>query len=70
MEQSINLSDNEIEIIEKQLAGVFNPFLATAEEKDIYMGVIDKAEALCDELDAYDEASDDLLAWFYEKCKK
>ena len=66
----IELSDGEIQVIEKQLAGTFDQFDSTDEEKDLMTSVVNKAEALMEELDAYDTAGDDLIAWFYGKYKE
>lgn len=65
----IELNEKEIELIERQLSGNFNPFMATLEEKEIYSGVIDKADALVAELDEWDESNDNLVQWFYDKYK-
>lgn len=46
---------------------------ATDEQQKLLTGVIDKAEALMDELDAYDDLDNymegGLVAWFYDKYK-
>ena len=46
---------------------------ATDEQQKLLTGVIDKAEALMDELDAYDDFDNymegGLVAWFYDKYK-
>lgn len=66
----IILSEKEIEVIKKQLSGKIEVHSATEEEQKFLMDVIDKAEALEDELDAYDESGDDLIEWFYNKYKE
>lgn len=63
----IILSEKEIEVIKKQLSGKIEVHSATEEEQMFLMDVIDKAEALEEELDAYDESGDDLIEWFYKK---
>ncbi len=40
------------------------------EEMDILCGVLDIADHLMEELDAYDELDDSLLKWFYNKYKE
>ena len=65
----IVLSEDEIKIIEKDRRGEFDEFLCSEEEKRLMMSVLDKAENLMHELEAYEESGDDLLAWFYEKYK-
>ena len=66
----IELSNDEIKIIEKQLSGEFDQFDSTEEEQKLMMSVIDKANALMDELDAYEESGDDVIKWFYDKYKE
>ena len=66
----IILSEKEIEVIKKQLSGKIEVHSATEEEQKLLMDVIDKAEALEEELDAYDESGDDLIEWFYNKYKE
>lgn len=63
----IELSASEIEVIELQLDGKIEINTATDEQQAILSGVIDKAEALADELDDYE--FDDLIKWFYDKYK-
>ena len=41
----------------------------TEEQREIFGCVIDKAEALEEELDAYEESGSDLIRWFYAKYK-
>ena len=66
----IELSNDEIKIIEKQLSGEFDQFDSTEDEQRLMMGVIDKANALMEELDAYEESGDDVIKWFYDKFKE
>lgn len=66
----IELSESEINVIEKQLSDDFDPFLCSDEERDLMSGVIDKAESLMHELEAYEESGNNLIAWFYDKYKK
>ena len=68
--EKIILSEKEIEVIKKQLSGKIEVHSATEEEQKFLMDVIDKAEALEEELDAYDESGDDLIEWFYNKYKE
>lgn len=67
--EKIELSQKEIDVIELQLAEKIDIETATEEQKVLLMGVIDRAEALMKELDAYDELGDDLIKWFYDKYK-
>ena len=69
--ESINLTSEEIALIERHLNGDYNPFFSSREEQEMFNTLIDKAEALEDELDAIDERFEmpnaDLLAWYYKK---
>lgn len=66
----IELSDDEIKIIEKDQRGEFDPLDCTDEEKQLMSSVIDKADALMEELDAYEESGEDVIKWFYDKYKQ
>ena len=63
----IELTDDEVKVIGKQLSGKLNIYNATEDEQVAMCSVVDKANALMDELEAYDEAGDDLIKWFYDK---
>ena len=71
--KKIELSADEIKVIKQQLNGEIEVWHATDEQKELLMGVIDKADALMDELDAYDDLDHymegGLIAWFYDKYK-
>lgn len=71
--KKIELSADEIKVIKQQLNGEIEVWNATDEQKKLLTGVIDKAEALMDELDAYDDLDNymegGLVAWFYDKYK-
>lgn len=68
--KSIVLSADEIKVIDQQLNGEIEVWSATEEQQRLLTGVIDKANNLLDELDAYEELENeggDLIAWFYRK---
>lgn len=65
----IQLTAEEIKVIQQQLNGEISAFTATPEQRTVLMGVIDKAEALMHELQAYEESGNDLIAWYYNKYK-
>ncbi len=65
----IELSEKEIEVINAQLNGEIDGWTATDEQQKLLTGVINKAEALMDELNAYDDDFDDLIKWFWDKYK-
>lgn len=68
--KSTVLSADEVKVIEQQLKGKIEVWSATEEQQRLLTGVIDKANNLLDELDAYEELENeggDLIAWFYRK---
>ena len=66
----IVLTEKEIEVIDLFLAEKVDiETVATDEQKELLMGVTDRAEALMEELDAYDELDDNLIKWYYDKYK-
>lgn len=66
----IELTEKEIEVVELFLAEKIDiETVATDEQKELLMGVTDRAEALMEELDAYDELDDNLIKWYYDKYK-
>ena len=69
MEKQIILSEEEIAVIEKQLKGGVGFEFENDREKEVMMELVDKADELIHELDAYDELDGDLIAWYYNKYK-
>lgn len=67
--KKIELSADEIKTIKQQLNGEIEVWSATEEQQKHLTSVIDKAESLLDELDAYDEMGDDMILWFWNKYK-
>ena len=66
----IELSADEIKVIHQQLNGEIEIYNATDEQQRLLSSVIDKADALLDESDAYDELEEqgnDLVQWFWNK---
>ena len=63
----IELSDKEKEVIQEHLNGKIHAYTATKEQQELIMGVIDKADALMNELDAWDDDYTDLIQWFWDK---
>lgn len=64
--KKIILSEKEIELIKAQLEGKVEVW-ADDETQAILGGVIDKAEALMIEQEAFDEVGSDLIAWYWNK---
>lgn len=71
--KKIELTADEIKVIKQQLNGEIEVWNATDEQQKLLTGVIDKAEALMEETDAYDDLDNymegGLVAWFYDKYK-
>ena len=67
--KKIELTSDEIKVIEQQLNGEIEVWSATDEQQEILTKVTNDAEALMDELDAYDELDGDLIQWYYDKYK-
>jgi len=65
----IELSADEIKVIKQQLNGEIEVWSATEEQQQLLTGVIDKAEALVEELDAYEEMGGDMIQWYWNKYK-
>lgn len=65
--EKIILTEREIELINKHLRGEIEVYNATDEEQEVLGNIIDRADDLMEELDAYDALDDlefDLLRWY------
>lgn len=69
MEQKIDLTQEEREVIEKHLRGELNLFFGDDREKDVFAKVTEDAQSLMKELDAYDELDNSVIVWYYNKYK-
>ena len=67
--KKIELSELELAMLKRNLNGEFFPPEQTDEENKAFARVIDKADKLMEELDAYDELGNSLMEWFYNKYK-
>ena len=69
--EKIILTAEEKQLIEKHLAGQYNPFFATEVEQAMFNNLIDKAEAYEEVVNGLDERMEepncDLLGWYYKK---
>ena len=63
----IVLNDKQKAVMQKYLDGDYSPFFSSVEEQLAMNDVIDMANQLEEELDAYDESSEDLMRWFWGK---
>lgn len=63
----IELTDVEYQMLVANINGDFFPPEATDEEKAAMTSVIEKADKLMAELDAYDEMGESLMEWFMGK---
>lgn len=71
--KKIELSADEIKVIEQQLNGEIEVWNATDYQQKHLTNVIDKANELLDELDAYEELEaqgNDLIKWYWGKYKE
>lgn len=67
--ETIELTPLELAMLERNLRGEFFPPEQTDEENKAFANVIEKADALMEKLDAYDELGNSLMEWFYHKYK-
>lgn len=63
----IELKDTQKAVIQKYLEGEYSPFFSEEAEQAAMNEVIDMANDLMDELEAYDDAGEDLIRWFWGK---
>lgn len=63
----IVLNDKQKAVMQKYLDGNYSPFFSSEEEQSAMNEVIDMANQLEEELDAYDESGEDLMRWFWDK---
>ena len=63
----ITLTELELEVMKKDIAGEFFPPEATDEERKALASAIDKADAYCEKLDAYEDIGDSLMVWFLKQ---
>lgn len=61
------LTEKEKEVLKKYLDGEFDHFTCSDDERIAMTSVIDKADKLVEELNAYNEIGDDLIRWFNGK---
>ncbi len=67
MENLIELTELELKMLKLDLKGRFYPMTATDEEFAALNSVIEKAQKLMEELNAYDELGSSLMKWFFKK---
>lgn len=67
---TIQLTELEYKMLIKNVNRTFQPMNATKEEAAAMNSVISKATKLIEELDAYDELGDSLMAWFLKKYRE
>lgn len=65
--KKLELSKLELAMLKRHLRGEFFPPEQTDEENMAFSRVIDKADDLMEELDAYDELGTSLMKWYYKK---
>ena len=65
--EKITLTELELEVMKKDVEGEFFPPEATDEERKALASAIDKADAYCEKLDAYEDIGDSLMVWFLKQ---
>lgn len=63
----IELNEKEKAVIQEYFDGKLSMFGSTEEQMEVMTGVIDKAEALMFELNAFEESGEDIIVWFWDK---
>lgn len=65
--KKIELTDLELRVLQQDVKGEFSDFDATEEELRAMVSVLNKADDLMRELDAYNELGDSLILWYWNK---
>lgn len=63
----IELTATELKVLDEYFAGEIGMFTATQEQMTVIRNLNDRAGALMDKLDAWDELGEDMLGWYYNK---
>lgn len=63
----IELTATELKVLDEYFAGEIGMFTATEEQMTVIRNLNDRAGALMDKLDAWDELGEDMLGWYYNK---
>lgn len=63
----IELTATELKVLDEYFAGEIGMFTATDEQMTVIRNLNDRAGALMDKLDAWDELGEDMLGWYYNK---
>ena len=63
----IVLNEKQKAVVQKYIDGGYSPFVSSEEEQQAMNQVLDMANELEEELDAYDESGEDLVKWFWNK---
>lgn len=66
MSVKINLTEAEKEVIQKYFKGEITTFGTSDEDMQTMKGVINKAEDLMHELEAYEDAQEDMIKWYWD----
>lgn len=69
-EKKIALDPLELKVLKMFIDHKYEPMAASEEESRAMDRVIDKADALMDELHADDELGNSLMEWFWNKYRK
>lgn len=63
----IELTATELKVLDEYFAGEIGMFTATEEQMTVIRNLNNRAGALMDKLDAWDELGEDMLGWYYNK---
>lgn len=63
----IELTATELKVLDEYFAGEIGMFTATEEQMTVIRNLNNRAGALMDKLDAWDELGEDMLRWYYNK---
>jgi len=66
----IVLNAKQMAVVQKYVDGSYSPFFSSTEDQEAMNQVLDMANELEEELDAYDESGDDLVKWFWKQYQK
>ena len=64
------MSAKDVDVLMRQIRGEIDGWMVSDEERDIIIKIVNDAEALMAELDAYDELGQSLMAWYYRKYRE
>lgn len=64
------MNAKEVDVLKRESRGEIDGWMVSDEERDIIIKIVNDAETLLAELDAYDEVGQSLMAWYYRKYRE